>query len=257
MAGPELVEVAGPKPVIAAQNLWKSFPMQRDRPGLKELLVNAPRFFNGRSKGFWALRDVSFAVNQGESLGIIGRNGAGKSTLLSLLLGVALPTKGCLDVRGNRTPLLELGAGFHPDLTGIENIYINGVMLGLTRAEVRARLEQIVAFSELSEFVHMPLRTYSSGMQMRLAFAVAIHTSPEVLLIDEVLAVGDESFQRKSGKALAELIGGGVTTVFVSHSMEAIKKLCNRAIWLEQGEVRAEGEAGLVVEEYLTAQGQA
>lgn len=156
-----------------------------------------------------------------------------------------------------RTPLLELGAGFHPDLTGLENIVINGVLLGYTEAEVRDRMGAIVAFSELGEFIDMPIRTYSSGMQMRLAFSIAVHTDPEILLIDEILAVGDESFQRKSGQALLELIRGGVTTVYVSHSMEAVKHICDRAIWLEQGEIRAEGEAGLVVEEYLKAQGQA
>jgi len=241
--------------VIKAENLWKSYPMRRDRPGLKEFVVNAPGFLKDNHNRFWALRGVSLSVKPGESLGVIGRNGAGKSTLLSLLLGVAQPTQGRIEVHGKRTPLLELGAGFHPDLTGIENAVINGVLLGHTEAEIRARMEAIIAFSELGEFIHMPIRTYSGGMLMRLAFSIAIHTSPEVLLIDEILAVGDESFQRKSGKALLDLIKGGVTTVYVSHSMAAIKKMCDRVIWLEQGEIRAEGEAGLVVEEYLKAQG--
>jgi ABC-type polysaccharide/polyol phosphate transport system ATPase subunit len=239
--------------MIKAENLWKSFPMRRDRPGLKEFIVRAPKFLKENNSRFWALKGVSLSVGKGESLAVIGRNGAGKSTLLSLLLGVAQPTKGSIEVSGKRTPLLELGAGFHPDLTGIENIIINGVLLGHTEAEIRARMETIIAFSELGEFIKMPIRTYSSGMQMRLAFAIAIHTSPEVLLIDEILAVGDESFQKKSGKALLDLIKGGVTTVYVSHSMEAVKKTCDRAIWLEQGEIRAEGEAGQVVEEYLSS----
>jgi ABC-type polysaccharide/polyol phosphate transport system ATPase subunit len=242
--------------IIKVENLWKSFPMHRDRPGFKEFIINAPRFLKNDKNRFWALKGVSFSVNKGECLGIIGRNGAGKSTLLSLLLAVAYPTKGRVEVNGKKTPLLELGAGFHPDLTGIENIIINGVLLGQTEEEIRSRLDEIIAFSELGEFINMPIRTYSSGMLMRLAFSIAIHTSPEVLLIDEILAVGDESFQRKSGKALLDLIKGGVTTVYVSHSMEAIKKICDKAIWLEQGEIRAEGEAGLVVEEYLKAQGQ-
>jgi len=241
--------------VIKAENLWKSFPMRLDRPGFKELVIKAPKFLKDNNNRFWALKGVSFSVSKGESLAVIGRNGAGKSTLLSLLLGVAQPTKGSVVVSGKRTPLLELGAGFHPDLTGIENIIINGVLLGHTEAEIRARMEAITAFSELGEFIRMPIRAYSSGMQMRLAFAIAIHTSPEVLLIDEIMAVGDESFQKKSGKALLDLIKGGVTTVYVSHSMEAVKKTCDRAIWLEQGEIRAEGEAGHVVEEYLKAQG--
>lgn len=241
--------------MIKAENLWKSFPMRLDRPGFKELVIKAPKFLKDNNNRFWALKGVSFSVSKGESLAVIGRNGAGKSTLLSLLLGVAQPTKGSVVVSGKRTPLLELGAGFHPDLTGIENIIINGVLLGHTEAEIRARMEAITAFSELGEFIRMPIRAYSSGMQMRLAFAIAIHTSPEVLLIDEIMAVGDESFQKKSGKALLDLIKGGVTTVYVSHSMEAVKKTCDRAIWLEQGEIRAEGEAGHVVEEYLKAQG--
>jgi len=241
--------------VIKAENLWKSFPMRRDRPGLKEFVVNAPKYLKDNTNRFWALKGVSLSVKKGESLGIIGRNGAGKSTLLSLLLGVAQPNEGSIEVSGKRTPLLELGAGFHPDLTGIENIVINGVLLGHTEAEIRARMNDITAFSELGEFINMPIRTYSSGMNMRLAFSIAIHTSPEVLLIDEILAVGDESFQKKSGKALMNLINGGVTTVYVSHSMHAIRKTCTRAIWLEQGEIRAQGETGLVVEEYLKAQG--
>ena len=241
--------------MIKVDNLWKSYPMRRDRPGFKEFVVNAPGFIKDNNNRFWALRGVSLTVRKGESVGIIGRNGAGKSTLLSLLLGVAQPTTGLIEVQGKRTPLLELGAGFHPDLTGIENAVINGVLLGHTEAEVRVRMGEIVAFSELGEFIHMPIRTYSSGMLMRLAFSIAIHTSPEVLLIDEILAVGDESFQKKSGKALLDLIKGGVTTVYVSHSMAAIRKMCDRAIWLEQGEIRAEGEAAMVVEEYLRAQG--
>ena len=241
--------------MIKAENLWKSFPMRLDRPGFKEFVIKAPKFLKDNNNRFWALKGVSFSVSKGESLGVIGRNGAGKSTLLTLLLGVAQPTKGSIEVSGKKTPLLELGAGFHPDLTGLENIIINGVLLGHTEEEIRARMEAIIAFSELGEFIKMPIRTYSSGMQMRLAFSIAIHTSPEVLLIDEILAVGDESFQKKSGKALMDLINGGVTTVYVSHSMEAVKKTCDRAIWLEQGEIRAEGEPGKVVEEYLKAQG--
>lgn len=243
--------------MIKAENLWKSYPMRRDRPGFKEFVINAPKFLKDNNNRFWALRGVSFEVKKGESLGIIGRNGAGKSTLLTLLLGVAQPTEGSVTISGKKTPLLELGAGFHPDLTGIENIIINGVLLGYTEHEVRDRMNSIIAFSELGEFINMPIRTYSSGMVMRLAFSIAIHTSPEVLLIDEILAVGDESFKKKSGKALQELINGGVTTVYVSHSMDAIKKTCDRAIWLEQGEIRAQGESGFVVEEYLKAQGQA
>jgi ABC-type polysaccharide/polyol phosphate transport system ATPase subunit len=162
--------------MIKAENLWKSFPIQLDRPGFKEFIINAPKFLKDNKNRFWALKGVSLSVRKGESLGVIGRNGAGKSTLLSLLLGVAQPTKGSIEVSGKRTPLLELGAGFHPDLTGAENIILNGVLLGHTEKEIRARMDEITAFSELGEFIKMPIRTYSSGMQIRLAFSIAIHT---------------------------------------------------------------------------------
>ncbi|GBE35915.1 teichoic acids export ATP-binding protein TagH [bacterium BMS3Bbin07] len=237
--------------MINAENLWKSFPLARDRPGFKEFIVNAPRFFRNNKDCYWALKGVNLAVRKGECLGVIGNNGAGKSTLLSLVLGVAQPTKGRIEVNGKITPLLELGAGFHPDLTGMENIIINGVLLGHTEEEVLDRMNDIIAFSELGDFIEMPTRIYSTGMQMRLAFSIAIHTDPEILLIDEILAVGDTSFQKKCGKALMKLIKGGVATVYVSRSMDAITKICERVIWLEHGEIRAEGEAGSVVEEYL------
>lgn len=237
--------------MIKAENLWKSFPGRRNRPGFKEFIVNVHKILRNSNDRFWALKGINLTVKKGECLGVIGRNGAGKSTLLSLLLGVAQPTKGKIEVSGKKTPLLELGAGFHPDLTGLENIIMNGVLLGHTKGEVLDRMDDIVAFSELGDFIEMPLRTYSSGMVMRLAFSVAIHTDPEILLIDEILAVGDESFQKKSGKALIELIKGGVTTVFVSHQMEAIRNICDRSIWLEHGEIRAEGEPGKVIDEYM------
>lgn len=237
--------------VINIENIWKSFPVKKDRPGFKEFIIHLPKFLNRNNPVFWALKGISLTVNKGECIGIIGRNGAGKSTLLSLLLGTSLPTKGSLNIYGKKTPLLELGAGFHPDLTGIENIIINGVLLGLTKEEVLGRLEEIINFSELGDFIKMPARTYSSGMYMRLAFSVAIHTNPEILLIDEILAVGDESFQKKSGEALIKLIKGGVTTVYVSHNLEVVKKMCERAIWLEHGEIREEGEPHVIAEKYI------
>lgn len=238
--------------IVEIKDVWKKFPMRRDRPGFKEFLVNLPKFINGNSNSnFWAIKGVTFAVKQGECLGIIGKNGAGKSTLLSLILGTIYPTKGNINVSQKITPLLELGAGFHPDLTGRENTMINGVLLGLTRDEVTERMEEIAAFSEIGEFIDMPVRTYSSGMYLRLAFSVAIHTAPELLLIDEILSVGDEAFQKKSRDALLNLINGGVTTIFVSHQMSAIKEICHRAIWLDAGELRAEGEPEKVVQEYL------
>jgi ABC-type polysaccharide/polyol phosphate transport system ATPase subunit len=242
--------------IVEVKDVWKKFPMRRDRPGFKEFLVNLPKFINGNSNSnFWAIKGVTFAVKQGECLGIIGKNGAGKSTLLSLILGTIYPTKGNIRVSQKITPLLELGAGFHPDLTGWENIMINGVLLGLTRNEVTERMEEIAAFSEIGEFIDMPIRTYSSGMYLRLAFSIAIYTDPKLLLIDEILGVGDEGFQKKSKDTLIGLIKEGVTTILASHNLIAIKEICDRAIWINGGEIREEGMPGKVVEEYLKYSG--
>jgi ABC-type polysaccharide/polyol phosphate transport system ATPase subunit len=226
--------------------------MKRERPGFKEFIVNLPKFFKrDENSNFWAVKDLSLKVKEGECFGIMGRNGAGKSTLLSLILGTIYPTRGNIRVSQKITPLLELGAGFHPDLTGRESILINGVLLGLTMDEVREREDEMIAFSEIGEFIDMPVRTYSSGMYLRLGFSIAIHTSPTLLLIDEILSVGDEAFQKKSRDALMELIKGGVTTMIVSHNLPVMKEICNRAAWLDDGKIRAEGETGKVVEEYL------
>ena len=242
--------------VVEISDVWKKFPMKRDRPGFKEFVVNLPRSIKSKeNSNFWALKGVTFEVKQGECLGIIGRNGAGKSTLLSLILGTIHPTKGNIKTFQKITPLLELGAGFHPDLTGRENILINGVLLGLTKDEVSERMEEIIAFSEIGEFINMPVRTYSSGMYLRLAFSVAIHTAPELFIIDEILAVGDEAFQKKSKEALLNLIHKGVTTIFVSHQMSAVREICNRVIWLDGGEIRGEGEPEIAINEYLSHSG--
>lgn len=168
-----------------------------------------------------------------------------------MILGNVYPTRGRVSVSEKITPLLELGAGFHPDLTGRENVLINGVLLGLTKNEVMERMEDIIAFSGISDFINLPVRTYSSGMYLRIAFSVAIHMDPKLLLIDEILAVGDEAFQKKSKEALLNLINGGVTTIFVSHQMSAIKEICDRVIWLDNGLIKTEGEPEKVVEEYL------
>lgn len=237
---------------IEVTNATKRFPAIKNPPGFKEWILKLPlRLKKSTTQTFTALDNVSFNVEKGECLGIIGKNGAGKSTLLSLLLGTSHPTEGLISVVGKRTPLLEMGAGFHPDLTGKENVILNGVLLGLTKDEVCGRLDEIVRFSEIEPFIDMPVRTYSNGMYLRLAFSVAIHTDPEVLLIDEVLAVGDESFQKKSEESLTRFIKGGVTTVFVSHNLDAVRKICNRAIWLHEGRIRLEGSPGKVVEEYV------
>jgi ABC-2 type transport system ATP-binding protein len=238
--------------IIEIEDVWKRFSMRKDRPGFKEYLVNLSKFAHRNlNSNFWALKGITLRVNQGDCLGIVGRNGAGKSTLLSLILGSIHPTKGEIRVSPKVTPLLELGAGFHPDLTGKENILINGVLLGLTKNEITDRMEEVIGFSEIKEFIDMPVRTYSTGMYLRLAFSVAIHTEPKLLLIDEILSVGDEAFQKKSRGALIELIKSGVTTIFVSHQLSAVKDLCNRGIWLDAGEIKAEGEPEKVVDEYL------
>ncbi len=239
--------------VVEIEEVWKKFPIRTDKPGFKEFLLNLPKFIRGNHNSiFWALKGISLRIEQGDSIGIIGRNGAGKSTLLSLILGTIYPTRGNVKVLQKITPLLDLGAGFHPDLTGRENIIINGVLLGLTKDEVMERMEEIIRFSGIKEFLDMPIRTYSSGMCLRLAFSVAIHTDPRLLLIDEVLSVGDEAFQKKSKDALLRLIEAGVTTIFVSHNLTAVKEICRKAIWLEAGEIMTEGEPQKVLQNYLT-----
>lgn len=204
-------------------------------------------------KGFWALRDISFHLKQGEVLGIVGRNGAGKSTLLKLLSRITTPDEGQINVRGRIGSLLEVGTGFHPELTGRENIYMNGVLLGMTHREVAAKYDEIVAFSGVEEFLDTPVKRYSSGMRVRLGFAVAAHLDPEILVIDEVLAVGDAEFQRKCLGRMNDVASQGRTVLFVSHQMEAIQSLCTRAVWLESGSMQMDGPATEVVSNYLAS----
>jgi len=202
---------------------------------------------------FWALRDVSFDVHRGEVLGIIGRNGAGKSTLLKLLSRITLPTEGSIRMRGKVSSLLEVGTGFHPELTGRENIYLNGAILGMRRAEVTAKLDEIIDFSGILHHIDTPVKRYSSGMRVRLGFAVAAHLEPEILIVDEVLSVGDAEFQRKSMGKMKDAAGSGRTVLFVSHNMTAMRSLCQRAIWLDGGRARMNGPAQEVVDSYLGA----
>jgi len=198
----------------------------------------------------WALKDVSFQVEQGEVLGIIGRNGAGKSTLLKILSRVTAPTSGTVKVKGRIASLLEVGTGFHPELTGRENIYLNGAILGMTKAEVNRRFDEIVEFAEIAKFIDTPVKRYSSGMYVRLAFAVAAHLDPEILIVDEVLAVGDAEFQKKCLGKMENVASEGRTVLFVSHNMSAIKQLCSCAIVLEHGSIQAEGNTLETIEEY-------
>ncbi|ACK72615.1 ABC transporter related [Gloeothece citriformis PCC 7424] len=204
-----------------------------------------------RSDRFWALQDISFQIGPGRMVGLIGRNGSGKSTLLRLIGGIGRPDRGKIKVRGRIRALLDLGVNLHPDLTGRENIFINGVIAGLTRREVQRQFESIVEFAELAPFIDSPLRTYSTGMRMRLGFAIAVHTWPDVLLVDEVLAVGDLAFQRKCLDRIAQFKAEGCTIVFVSHDETQIKQLCDEVVYLRQGQLVAWGEPEIVVGQYL------
>jgi lipopolysaccharide transport system ATP-binding protein len=200
---------------------------------------------------FWALQDVSFEVEEGEVLGVIGSNGAGKSTLLKILSQVAAPTNGEIKVKGRIASLLEVGTGFHPELSGRENIFLNGAILGMTKTEIRRKFDEIVAFSGIEEFIDTPVKRYSSGMYVRLAFAVAAHLEPEILIVDEVLAVGDASFQRKCLDKMGEVAHGGRTVIFVSHNMEMVKKLCQRGVLLTEGKIQCLGPVEAVVDAYV------
>lgn len=238
------------KIAIRLENVTVAYRAPHERIGtLKEYVI---RWFQRRVKyqHFMALNDVSLTVNKGEIVGIIGHNGAGKSTLLKLISRVLTPTSGRVWVRGKVAPLLELGAGFHPELTGRENIYLNGSILGLTRREIDQRIQGIIDFSELHEFIDAPIRTYSSGMWARLGFAVATDTDPDVLILDEIMAVGDEAFQRKSEARIRAFFEKGITIILVSHNMEMVQKLCTRVVWLDHGVVKGEGDPNKVIHKY-------
>jgi ABC-type polysaccharide/polyol phosphate transport system ATPase subunit len=237
---------------IRFDQVSKRFILHRERPrSFQELAVNLVRRRNGSREEFWALQDVSFSVEQGETAGIIGPNGAGKSTVLKLISRIIEPTSGQIEVNGRVGALLELGAGFHPDLTGRENVFLNGSILGLSRAEIRRKLDKIVTFAELERFIDVPVKHYSSGMYVRLGFSVAVHTDPEILLVDEVLAVGDQAFQAKCLQRIAQMREQGVTILFVSHGLDMVRRLCSLAIWLDEGQVQAIGPADRVAIDYL------
>ncbi len=239
----------GAEVAIRAQDLTKEFLLSHQPySSLKGLLL---AFLPKRVEHIVALKEVSFTIRQGETVGVIGRNGSGKSTLLGIIARVYRPTSGSIQVNGRVAPLLELGAGFHPDLTGLENIYFNGVILGLTRRQVAERLHEIVAFAELEDYIDAPIRTYSSGMLMRLGFAIAAHVDADILLVDEVLAVGDAHFQQKCYRKIREFQEQGRTILFVSHDMEAVRQVAQRVLWLDRGVLRADDEVNRVIEAYL------
>ena len=201
---------------------------------------------------FWALRDVNLEVKQGEVVGIIGRNGAGKSTLLKILSRITEPTAGRIHLKGRVASLLEVGTGFHPELTGRENIFLNGAILGMSRSEIKRKFDEIVAFADIEKFLDTPVKRYSSGMYVRLAFAVAAHLEPEILIVDEVLAVGDAEFQRKCLGKMSEVAHGGRTVLFVSHNMASLLALCNRGVLLDKGRKQSEGPIGEAIDHYLS-----
>lgn len=241
---------------IRFENVSKSYPRYLHvRRGLKASLLSLSRTVEElKQKKFLALHDVSFEVAQGETVGVIGPNGSGKSTALALMAGVLGAETGCVSVHGRICPLLELGAGFHYDLTGRENIVLNGILLGLTRREVMAKLPDILEFSELDEFLDQPVRTYSSGMVARLGFSIAIHLDPEILLIDEILAVGDLHFQAKCREKIKWFKSQKITIVIVSHSTGDIRQLCDRVLWLDHGKLVGQGAPSDIVPLYETSQ---
>jgi len=235
---------------VRFDNVSKSYSLI-NTGGIKTFLFNLLKQIKSyKNNKFVALENISFSIFDGEVVGIIGRNGAGKSTTLALIAGVLAPSSGTVEVHGRIAPLLELGAGFHPELTGRENIILNGILLGMTKKEIMSKLEDIIVFSELGEFVDQPIRMYSSGMLARLGFSVAIQVDPEILLIDEVLSVGDHAFSRKSEQAIYEFKQKKTTIILVSHSAESVRKLCDKVIWIENHRVRMMGDAETVLRHY-------
>jgi ABC-type polysaccharide/polyol phosphate transport system ATPase subunit len=233
--------------VISFSNVSKKYKKGR-KLLLKEALLDV--FKPGKQEDFYALKDINFDVKKGETLGIIGPNGSGKSTILKLIAGVTSPTSGKVEVKGKIAPLIELGAGFHPELTGRENVYLNGTILGLTRKEIDKKFADILAFSDLGEFIDTPIKHYSSGMYVRLGFSIAVHTNPDILLVDEILAVGDESFQKKSIDRLNYFKRQGKTIIFVSHNLNAVEGFCDRVIYLKNAKVIKDGLCKEVVSQY-------
>jgi lipopolysaccharide transport system ATP-binding protein len=237
--------------VLKVSNLGKKYTIGKRKDGtLRSSLTNIFKGVAKRGEDFWALKNVSFYIQKGEVVGIIGKNGAGKSTLLKLISQITRPSEGQIEIRGRVASLLEVGTGFHPELTGRENIFLNGTILGMSRKEVKIKFDEIVAFSGIEKFIDTAVKHYSSGMYVRLAFAVAAHLEPEILIIDEVLAVGDAEFQKKCLGKMDEIAKTGRTVIFVSHNMAAVKNLCTRAILIDKGEITFQGQIKEVITQY-------
>lgn len=243
-------------PAIHFEAVSKRFQYSADRHQsvLESILSTVSRRNRQESRELWAVKDVSFEVAPGDSLGIIGRNGSGKSTILKLASGIIRPSSGQVTINGRLSALLELGAGFHPELTGKENIALNASILGMSKDDINKCYQSIVEFSELEEFIQMPVKHYSSGMYMRLGFSVAVHVDPDVLIVDEILAVGDQSFQNKCIDRIFELKRRGTTIVLVSHNLETVRSLCSHLLWVEHGALQADGSADEIIDRYLESQ---
>lgn len=231
---------------IVFKNISKKYSLVNDRPLLIKNLFRSPK-----RQEIWALKNVSFTIKKGETIGIIGENGSGKSTILKIVAGITTPTKGNVLVNGRVASLIELGAGFHQDLTGKENVYLNGTLLGLTKGEIDKRYKDIVDFADIGEYIDQPVRTYSSGMTVRLGFSVAIHLDPEILLVDEVLAVGDEEFQRKCISSINRIRADDKTILLVSHNLRQVVNVCSKAIWISHGQLRVFGNTEYVIRSYI------
>lgn len=236
--------------MIELDNVSMMFNLSTERvDNIKEYVIRMLKrqlFF----REFWALRDISFKLEKGDSLGVIGLNGSGKSTLLKVVAGILKPTKGRVMVRGSVAPLIELGAGFDADLSARENIFLNGAILGYSREYMEEKFDEIVSFAELQDFIDVPVKNFSSGMTARLGFAIATMNIPDILIVDEVLAVGDYKFQEKSFARMERIINSGATVLFVSHSVEQVKKMCNKALWLEHGKMKMFGDVNVVCDAY-------
>lgn len=241
---------------VSVKNIWKRLRLKQDHSFSLSQALRFKQKKNAQDEFFWALKDISFSIEKGESLGIIGANGSGKSTLLKILTKIMKPTKGSIVINGRVSALIELGAGFHGDFTGRENIYLSGLMMGMSKREIRDKLSEIISFSELESFIDVPVKYYSSGMMARLGFSVATAIEPDVLIVDEVLAVGDLEFQKKSKAKIHAMKEKGTTILFVSHSMSDVESICDKVLWIHKGDMVMFGDASSILTKYVESGGK-